>query len=82
MIVLDGNNMTDRAQAHTELKCKLALPEYYGENLDALNDCLFEGRERPLIVIEHAAQFLEGCEGYGAKLLRVFADNDIQVLLD
>ena len=36
----------------------------------------------PLIVVEGAGEFLEGCGAYGAKLLQVFADNGIQVLLD
>ncbi len=82
MIVLDGKRMTDRAEVHDELKRKLALPEYYGGNLDALNDCLSERPERELVVIENAGAFLEGCEGYAAVLLRVFGDNGIQVLLD
>lgn len=82
MIILDGRRMDDRAGLHAELKQKLSLPEYYGENLDALNDCLGERRERELIVIEHADTLLEGCEDYALGLLRVFADNGIQVLLD
>ena len=82
MIVLDGNRMTDRAGTHAELKEKLDLPDYYGNNLDALNDCLGELRERPLVVIRSAGEFLEGCEGYAAVMLRVFGDNGIQVLLD
>ena len=82
MIVLDGKRMTDRAALHAELRQKLALPDYYGNNLDALNDCLSERRERELVVIESAGDFLEGCEGYGLALLRLFGDNDIQVLLD
>ena len=77
MIVLDGRCMTDRAAAHAELREKLALPDYYGGNLDALNVCLGERAERELIVIENAGAFLEGCEGYGAKLLRVFGDNGL-----
>ena len=82
MIVLDGKKMTDRAKAHAELKEKLDLLDHYGGNLDALNDCLGELRDRPLVVIEDAGEFLEGCEAYGARLLRVFHDNGIQVLLD
>lgn len=82
MIVLDGKRMTDRAQVHAELKEKLALPDHYGGNLDALNDCLGERRERELVVIEDAGEFLEACEGYALKLLRVFGDNGLQVLLD
>lgn len=82
MIILDGNQMTGRAALHAHLKEKLALPDYYGGNLDALNDCLGERRERELIVIQDAGAFLDGCEGYGAKLLQVFGDNGLQVLLD
>ena len=82
MIVLEGKRMTDRAEVHGELKRALSLPEYYGNNLDALNDCLSERRERELVVISNAGEFLEGCGGYAATLLRVFGDNGIQVLLD
>ena len=82
MIVLDGKRMTDRAGVHDELKRKLALPDYYGGNLDALNDCLSERGDWEQVVIKEAGAFLEGCEGYAAALLRVFKDNGIQVLLD
>ena len=82
MIVLEGTRMSDRAGLHAELKRKLSLPDYYGNNLDALNDCLSERRERELIVIEHAGDLLEGLDGYALGLLRVFADNGVQVLLD
>ena len=82
MIVLNGERMTDRESLHGELKQKLSLPDYYGNNLDALNDCLGERRERELIVISHSGDFLEGCGDYGINMLRVFLDNSIQVLLD
>ncbi len=81
MIVLDGTRMDSRQGVHAELKQKLALPEYYGGNLDALNDCLGERRERELIVIEGAGAFLDADERYAAALLRVFNDNGLQVLL-
>ena len=82
MIVLDGNRMDSREATHEDLKRKLDLPDYYGGNLDALNDCLGERVERELVVIENAGQMLEGCEDYALGLLRVFSDNGIQVLLD
>ena len=82
MIVLDGRKMDGRAAVHAELREKLALPDYYGGNLDALNDCLGELRQRPLVVIESAGEFLENNDGYAVSLLRVFNDNGIQVLLD
>lgn len=82
MIVLDGNRMTDRAALHDELQKKLALPDYYGRNLDALNDCLGERRERELIVISNAGAFLEGCGSYALGFLTLLGDNGLQVLLD
>ena len=82
MIILDGSRMGDRDAMHAELKQKLGLPDYYGGNLDALNDCLGERRERELIVIRDFADFAEGCGAYGMKLLRLFNDNGNQVLLD
>ena len=81
MIILDGRQMADRDGMHAELKEKLSLPDYYGLNADALNDCLSERTERELIVIADAGELLEGCEDYALGLLRVFADNDMQVLL-
>ena len=82
MIILNGEMMEDREALHAHLKEKLALPDYYGGNLDALNDCLGERRERELVVISHSGDFLEGCGDYGINMLRVFLDNSIQVLLD
>lgn len=82
MIILDGSRMTDKKAMHDELKKKLRLPDYYGGNLDALNDCLGERREKELIVISRAGEFLEEAGPYGVSLLRVFADNGLQVLLD
>ena len=82
MIVLDGARMDSCEALHAELKAKLSLPDYYGANLDALNDCLSERRGRELVVIEDAAALLEAQDGYAARLLRVFSQNGIQVLLD
>ena len=41
-IILDGKILLEKDTAHTYLKQKLNLPEYYGRNLDALYDCLTE----------------------------------------
>ena len=82
MIILDGKSMGDRASLHDELRKKLNLPDYYGNNLDALSDCLDEMCERQLVVVERSADFLAENGDYGARMLRVFADHEMQVLLD
>lgn len=39
-IILDGSAITDRGQFHDAVSQQLALPEWYGRNMDALYDCL------------------------------------------
>lgn len=41
-VILDGRRMERASQSHQYLKEKLELPDYYGENLDALYDLLTE----------------------------------------
>jgi ribonuclease inhibitor len=40
VIVLDGKEFESIEKIHRILKKKLDLPDYYGENLNALWDCL------------------------------------------
>ena len=69
MIVLDAANMTEKNAAHDYLKKALALPDYYGSNLDALYDCLTElgGTEIQFVNLDAAG-------GYFAKVLSVFRE--------
>ena len=39
-ICLFGGDYATAAQVHLALKSLLSLPDYYGMNADALNDCL------------------------------------------
>ncbi len=39
-VILEGKEMISVENVHKILKDKLELPEYYGENLNALWDCL------------------------------------------
>ena len=68
VITLDASKMTDKATSHAYLKEILKLPEYYGNNLDALHDCLEEMTDVE-IVVEN-----EECAGnyyrYVARVLR------------
>ena len=44
-IMMDGSRYTTPREMHLALKRMLSLPEYYGLNADALNDCLGERTE-------------------------------------
>lgn len=70
-IELDGRRMDTRAQAHAYLQKALALPDYYGKNLDALHDCLGE-MSGVAIDLHHAAALLNALGQYGRQLIAVF----------
>lgn len=48
--VINGEQIRSMSDLHQTLKKELALPEYYGENLDALWDCLTGWVEYPLVL--------------------------------
>lgn len=41
-IMIDGSRYSNARELHLALKRMLSLPEWYGMNADALNDCLSE----------------------------------------
>lgn len=64
-VSIDARRLEEKEQSHEYLKEVLELPEYYGNNLDALYDCLTE-RETTEIVWEHT-------EEAGAYFSRVYS---------
>ncbi len=70
-IELEGRQLLTKETAHPYLKRALDLPEYYGNNLDALHDCLTELTDVALVLRD-----VETVEesSYGAKVLRVLRD--------
>ena len=44
-ICLNGSDYRDARELHAALRRMLKLPDYYGMNADALNDCLSERTE-------------------------------------
>lgn len=66
--VLDAKCMQERKEAHAYLKKELNLPDYYGNNLDALYDCLTD-MDRPTIEIRNLNAETE--DGYVKKVLRI-----------
>ena len=71
-IVLNCENLTQRAQAHRYLAHMLDFPDYYGKNLDALFDCLTELGECTIVLNGGADLPRNG--GYGAKVLKVLEE--------
>ncbi len=52
-IMIDGSMYAAPKDLHLALKRMLSLPDYYGMNADALNDCLSERSDSVCLWIYH-----------------------------
>lgn len=70
-VILDGNILGDVAKVHDYLKEMLGFPKYYGNNLDALHDCLTDLED-----VEITIQLPDEDGAIFQKVLRVFKAAD------
>ncbi len=73
-ITLALNRMHSVPALHKYLRSALALPVYYGANLDALHDCLTEVCEPTQIIVPAAVADNENLGWYGKQFLQVLQD--------
>lgn len=73
-INLDGCAMTSRVALHAHLKETLCFPDHYGNNLDALSDCLSEIAVPTHITLSRAAAIQEALGSYGDVFLCVLRE--------
>lgn len=71
--ILDFRKVNNIEEAHEELKSALDFPDYYGKNLDALNDCLSEIESDHLVYILTYKDTFDGFD----EIMKVFDDNKI-----
>ena len=57
IVLLDGEKISSASDMHEIFKKELDLPEWYGKNLDALNDVLTERTDDVGIVVVNDAAF-------------------------
>ncbi len=72
IIRLDGARLQSRGEAMELLGRSLALPEWWGRNLDALYDCLTDLGRPVRLEISHREAM--GETPFGRRLLRVLED--------
>lgn len=70
--------MTDLSEAHQYIARILRLPDYYGENLDALYDCLAEFNGDSMIIILNSEAIIGNLGEYGERLLDTFRDASLE----
>ena len=73
-IILDIEKMRSLPMLHKYLHTALALPEYYGANLDALYDCLTEIAESTELVVPKKVADEAYLGWYGQQFLQVLQD--------
>lgn len=77
-IILDGRFMTDKNSVHRYLAEKFEFPDYYGNNLDALYDCLNDICEKTSILFINTETAEENLDRYFDMILTVFEDAAIK----
>ena len=70
-VIIDGAAIADRQALHRTLADKLALPEWYGSNLDALFDCLTDLSEDIHIAVTHFDALEETLGSYAQSFRKV-----------
>ena len=70
---VDFTNISRYADIYGELKKNLSLPEYYGENLDALYDSLTDMVEEDMVIVIKSFDRVTALSNdYAEKMLAVF----------
>ncbi len=70
-IIIDCKDINSRYQLHERLAEKLGFPEWYGNNLDALHDCLTDINEETEITFENYKILEENLGKYASLLSNV-----------
>ena len=72
-ITIDCSRIASPADLHRLFAEALAFPAHYGNNLDALHDCLMEQADVE-IEVQHEEEMLAALGRYGELLLQVLHD--------
>lgn len=66
--------MHHRDQVHAYLKKQFRMPDYQGNNLDALWDVLYHNQAIEKITIIHSNTLISNLGQYGESLIKLFSD--------
>lgn len=84
-VLINGKKIQSREQLHLYLKTQFNLPDYYGNNLDALWDYLSHNKSIEKITLINSIYLFNILGEYGQLLMNVFIDlqnkNSIELLI-
>lgn len=72
--ILNGAAVTDRRELHRALAETMELPDYYGNNLDALMDVLTDIFEETCLIITDCTRLEDALGEYYFRLLKVLTE--------
>ncbi len=72
-IYLNGKRMKNREQMHDHIRKRLHLPDYYGNNLDALYDCLTSLPQKTTLNLLHTQSLIDNLGPYGRAAISAIA---------
>ena len=82
LITLNGENIHSESDFHKEIAFLLSFSKYYGENLDALWDCLSYDVERPVLIIwknsDYSKKYLGDTFNQIVEIFELVREQDIK----
>ena len=73
-VIIDGNEIKDREALHAAHREGLDFPDYYGNNLDALYDCLSDIFGETKITVKNYPALRESLGKYAKAYRRAVCD--------
>ena len=73
-IVLDGAEYSEKTDFFADIKEKMQFPDYFGNNLDALADCLSERGSDTAVILLNEDDLRKNLGKYAEGILQVFED--------
>ena len=78
-IILDFSQCKNFGEIHKIIKEKLGFPDYYGENLDALWDCMrFYTNDNLKVIVKGMSLLPKDWSDYTEKIIEIFNDVHIE----
>lgn len=70
-LIINGKEIISREALHEAFAKGLSFPEWYGNNLDALNDCLSELSDEVTVTVKDFGALRDNLGSYADKLKKV-----------